>query len=222
MPWSKFCTVGTPPPAMTAMPGGSAIRSAPNANEYANNGLTSTAAPPARVAADAGRPIVEDEVAVVVAPRADRVRRAAGRVDIERHQQVPDDLVVERDVQPVADVAAAGPHSAVEVAGGGNAERAVGVVLERRQRVVGEHRRALPVDERRVEGRQQGAGIDRDVQLQLMQARAGVRHDLDDVAEERVRPHAVDRRVEVEPPRQPRSARVAVGRARLQPARARR
>src|ERR1051325_6249016 len=49
-----------------------------------------------------------------------------------------------------------------------DAERAVAVVLQRRQRVIDEHRRALPAHERAGERRQQRAWIDVRVHLQLM------------------------------------------------------
>ena len=68
--------------------------------------------------ANAGRSIVEDEIAVVVKTRADGVRRSAERVQVERDQKVPDDLVVELDIEPVADITGAGSPFRGEVARG--------------------------------------------------------------------------------------------------------
>jgi hypothetical protein len=121
-----------------------------------------------RVAADAVRTVVEEAIAVVVAARQHRVGSGAGGVDVEAHDQVPDDLVVERQVQPVTDVVDRGPALERERSRGRHGERTIGVVVHREQRIVQEHRRPLPADARSLERRQQRSGVDVRVDLQLV------------------------------------------------------
>lgn len=57
-----------------------------------------------RIAPDAGRTIVENAVAVVVATGDKRVGWCAVGIEVHAHEQIAHDLVVERDIQAVADV----------------------------------------------------------------------------------------------------------------------
>src|SRR4030095_8894695 len=78
-----------------------------------------------------------------------------------------------------------------------NAERTVCVAVNLRERVVEKDGRPLPADEWTVERRQQRAGIDVRVALQLVLPRCRVGDDLDDVGEGWIRPHAIDWLIQV-------------------------
>src|SRR5438093_198320 len=104
-----------------------------------------------RVAADAAGAIVEDPVAVVVAARQKGVRLRRVGVHVERHQKVPHDLIVQTEVDAVADVVRRRTPLGGKSAGRGNRERTVAVVSQVREGVVDEQRRPLPADARSVE-----------------------------------------------------------------------
>jgi hypothetical protein len=170
------------------------------------------------IASQPPRAIVEDEVTVVVPAGADAVGIAGVDVEVQRNKQVPDDLIVQRSVEPVTHIAGGRSPLAGEPAAGRDAERPVGVVVVDPERVVHEQRRPLPVDARRTgRYRQQRPRIHGEGGLQLVLPGAAIGKDLDHVAEGRIGTDAIHRSVQVVASILIRAAQVGIHRAHLKP-----
>src|SRR5204862_7406277 len=98
----------------------------------------------------------------------------AARGPVRADEQVADDLVVERQVQTMPDVVDGRSAFERQLSRRRYREGTVAVVLELQQRIIHEHGRPLPADARPLERRQQGAGIDVRVDLELMLPGRGV------------------------------------------------